>query len=145
MSVDAGVGTDSDGSIDGRESYGRMVLPPKCVVTAAPGYRGCLVVRSRDDDDAVMVVEAYAIPRSSHPWRELLSALGAQDDGILHVGDVTVLGRDDGRVLARAYISHDANGRMRKVFQSMEFDRGENPMPPMTVLSASDEDRDVIV
>lgn len=144
MSVDAGVGTDSDGSIDGRESYGRMVLPPKCGVTAAPGHRGCLVVRSREDD-AVMTVEAYAIPRSSHPWRELLSALGAQDDGILHVGDVTVLGRDDGRVLARAYISHDANGLMRKVFQSMEFDRGENPMPPMTVLSASDEDRDVIV
>lgn len=144
MDVDASMGTESDGSIDGRESYGRMILPPKCGVKASPGYRGCLVVRS-SEDDAVMVVEAYAIPRSSHPWSGLLSALGAQDDGILHVGDVTVLGRDDGRVLARAYISHDANGRMRKVFQSMGFDRGENPMPPMTVLSASDEDRDVIV
>lgn len=144
MDVDASMSTDSDGSIDGRESYGRMILPPGCGVTASPGYRGCLVVRSRDDD-AVMVVEAYAIPRSSHPWSGLLSALGAQDDGILHVGDVTVLGRDDGRVLARAYISHDANGRMGKVFQSMGFDRGDAPMPPMTVLSASDEDRDVIV
>lgn len=141
MSVDAGVDTDSDERIDGGESYGRMLLPPKCGVTAAPGYRGCLVVRSRDDD-AVMVVEAYAIPRSSHPWSGLLSALGAQDARVLHVGDVTVLGRDDGRVLARAYISHDRSGLMRSVFQAMDFNRGDAPMPPMTVLSASDDDMD---
>lgn len=130
-----------DGMDDSGEAYGRMVIPVGADVAASPGDRGCLVVRS-DGGDSVMVVEAYAIPKSARPWEDLLSALGRDEQGFLMVGDVMVVGEDDGRVLARAYISGDGDGRgrMLSVFRSMRFVRGAEPMPPMTVLSAAADD-----
>ena len=118
-----------------------MILPVGADVAAFPGDRGCLVVRS-GDGIAVMVVEAYAIPGSASPWEDLLSTLGRDEQGFLMVGDVMVVGEDDGRVLARAYISGDGDGRgrMLSVFRLMRFVRGTEPMPPMTVLSAADAD-----
>lgn len=132
----------SDDSMNGSgEVYGRMILPAGADVVASPGDRGCLVVRS-GDGNAVMVVEAYAIPKSARPWEDLLASLGCEDGQPLMVGDVMVVGEDDGRVLARAYISGDGDGRgrMLSVFRSMRFVRGAEPMPPMTVLSAADDD-----
>lgn len=134
--VDGVSGSNGSGRV-----YGRMTIPAHSKVAASPGDRGCLVVRS-DGGDAVMVVEAYAIPRSAHPWKELLASLGRKDEGLIMVGDVMVVGEDDGRVLARAYISgdEDGRGRMLSVFRSMRFLRGDEPMPPMTVLSAAEDD-----
>ena len=135
-------GMESNNGMDGPgKAYGRMILPAGADVVASPGDRGCLVVHS-DDGGAVMVVEAYAIPRSAHPWEDLLASLGGGDGQPLMVGDVMVVGEDDGRVLARAYISGegDGRGRMLSVFRSMRFVRGVEPMPPMTVLSAAADD-----
>ena len=135
-------GMESDDGIDGPgEAYGRMILPVGADVVASPGDRGCLVVRS-GGGGSVMVVEAYAIPRSARPWEDLFASLGGEDGKPLMVGDVMVVGEDDGRVLARAYISGDGDGRgrMLSVFRSMRFVRGVEPMPPMTVLSAADDD-----
>lgn len=135
-------GMESDDGMDGSgKAYGRMILPAGSDIVASPGDRGCLVVRS-DDGNAVMVVEAYAIPRSARPWEDLFASLGGEDGKPLMVGDVMVVGEDDGRVLARAYISGDGDGRERmlSMFRSMRFVRGAEPMPPMTVLSAADDD-----
>lgn len=60
------------------------------------------------------------------------------DDGRLLVDGVTVIGRDDGRVLARAYINGDV-GMFTRLFDRMVFDRGDAPMAPMTRLSARDD------
>lgn len=92
-------------------------------------------------DDATMVVEAYAIPASLRPWHDLVAAMREWKSGpdSLLVNGVTILGRDDGRVLARAYISGDV-GMFTDLFEHMVFNRGGDPMAPMTRLSAKSDE-----
>ena len=115
---------------------GRMSIPHVEGMSCAADHDGNLVVTT---GDASMVVEAYAIPASSTPWHDLESAMsGSRVGGSLSVDGVTVIGRDDGRVLARAYINGDTT-MFTELFDHMAFDRGRAPMAPMTRLSARDD------
>lgn len=117
--------------------FGRMTVPDMGAegVTSAPGPGGVLVSRH---GAATMVVEAYAIPRSGRPWHDLCGRLRRimTDDGSLSVHGVKVLGRDSGRVLARAYLDRD-DPVLESMFASMGFLRGPAPMEPMAPLPST--------